>query len=128
MQKKYNVDAIMIGRASYGNPWIFNQIKQLYSNPHLSYSSPTFAERVDVCREHLIETIKLKGEKYGVLLMRKHYSNYFRGMPEFKNFRLKLVTLNCFNEINFVLDEIRKTYSNYTEEIPKYNIQISNKF
>jgi tRNA-dihydrouridine synthase B len=110
MQKKYNVDGIMIGRASYGNPWIFQQIKQLYNNSDQSYSLPTFAERVEVCHRHLQETIKLKGEKTGILLMRKHYGNYFKGTPEFKNFRLKLVTLNSFEEVYEVLNEILRIY------------------
>lgn len=105
MQKKYNVDAIMIGRAALGNPWIFRQIKHFYKTSELLLP-PSLSERVEVCRMHLQETIKLKGERTGILVMRKHYSNYFKGIPDFKSYRLNLLTLNSYKEVNDVLHEI----------------------
>jgi tRNA-dihydrouridine synthase B len=104
-QKKYNVDAVMIGRIAIGNPWIFKQIQHYYeSGEHLAL--PSISERVEVCRMHLLETIKLRGERSGIFMMRKHYSNYFQGIPDFKAYRLKLVTLESYKEISDVLFEI----------------------
>lgn len=105
MQKRYNVDAVMIGRAALGNPWIFRQIKHFYQTNELQ-PLPSVKERVEVCRMHLLETIKLKGERTGLLIMRKHYSNYFKAIPDFKTYRLKLLTLNSYKEVNDVLHEI----------------------
>lgn len=105
MQKRYNVDAVMIGRAAIGNPWIFKQIKHYYRHSEL-LPTPSVKERVEVCRNHLAETVKLKGEYVGTLVMRKHYGSYFSGIPDFREYRRKLVTLESFVELNDVLDEI----------------------
>jgi len=102
---EYEVDGIMIGRASIGYPWIFREIKHFFrTGEHLN--GPTIQERVDVCRTHFQKSIEWKGEKTGIFEMRRHYANYFKGIPDFKTYRMKLVSLDQVNEINEVLDEI----------------------
>ncbi len=108
-KKKYKVDGIMIGRAAVGNPWIFRQINTLY-NTALPEELPTVKERIEICKKHLIASIELYGERAGILIMRKHYSGYFRGIPDFKKFRLKLVTTDNYKELFSVLDEIESCY------------------
>lgn len=101
----YGVDGIMIGRAAIGYPWIFNEIKHfIRTGEHLP--RPTMANRVEVCRTHLQKSVEWKGEKLGILEMRNHYANYFKGVPHFKETRTKLVMTPTFNEISDVLDEI----------------------
>jgi tRNA-dihydrouridine synthase B len=110
MQNRYGVDGVMIGRASIGYPWIFNEIKHfLQTGTHLS--APTIADRIKVCRTHLDASIEWKGDVLGILEMRRHYTNYFRGIPHFKEFRMKLVTLNQYDEIRTVLEEIEEKLS-----------------
>lgn len=113
LRNRYGVDGIMIGRASIGYPWIFNEIKHfLKYDEHLP--KPSMAERVNVCRRHLDFSVRWKGEKLGILEMRRHYSNYFKGMDHFKEYRTELVTLFDLQQIYAVLDEIEEKYS----EIP----------
>jgi len=100
-KKRYNIDGIMIGRASIGYPWIFNEIKH-YINTGDHLEKPTIHDRVDACREHLEMSIKWKGEVLGIAEMKRHYTNYFKGIAHFKEHRMKLVT-------SFDLDEIRET-------------------
>ena len=102
---KYNVDGVMIGRAAIGNPWIFNEVKYFLKTGS-SLSKPDMKERVEVCKTHLIKSVEWKGEKLGILEMRNHYANYFKGIPNFKDTRVKLVTLDTLSEIIEVLDEI----------------------
>lgn len=105
MKNKYGVDGIMIGRASIGYPWIFKEIKHfLQTGKHLP--PPKLFERVEAAKKHLLDSVKWKGEKQGVLEMRKHYGNYFRGIPDFKNHRIKLVSFNSVNELLSTLEEI----------------------
>lgn len=107
--KEYEVDGIMIGRASIGYPWIFREIHHYYrTGEHLT--PPTIAERVGACRTHLEKSIQWKGEKTGIFEMRRHYANYFKGIDHSKEYRMKLVTLNTFSEINCVLDEIGEMF------------------
>jgi tRNA-dihydrouridine synthase len=95
----------MIGRAAIGYPWIFNEVKHFFkTGEHLP--KPTIVNRVEVCRTHLTKSVEWKGEKMGVLEMRNHYANYFRGVPHFKETRTKLVTLNSFAEVNEVLESV----------------------
>jgi tRNA-dihydrouridine synthase B len=109
-RRQYGVDGIMIGRAAIGYPWIFNQIKHfMATGTHLPL--PTLENRVEVCRTHLLRSVEWKGEKLGVLEMRNHYANYFRGIPDFKETRTKLVTLNRLEEILPVLDAICGMYA-----------------
>ena len=101
----------MIGRASIGNPWIFRDIKTYFDFKNGISSlekteQPSIAERVDVCRTHLVKSIEWKGDRAGIFEMRKHYSNYFKGMDHFRESRMRLVTANTFDEINSVLEEI----------------------
>lgn len=105
MRNTYGVDGVMIGRASIGYPWIFNEIKHyLKTRQHLAL--PTMQDRVNVCRMHLNESIKWKGERTGIVEMRRHYTNYFKGIPHFKEWRMRLVTNESVAEINQILDEI----------------------
>lgn len=106
---QYGVDGIMIGRASIGNPWIFREIKSfLHTGDKLP--GPTLAERIDVVKKHLAFSVKWKGDRTGILEMRRHYANYFRGFPEFKPFRMKLVEAMEFATIMDVLDEIKEHF------------------
>ncbi len=106
---KYGVDGIMIGRAAIGNPWIFNQVKYFIKNGDL-LPSPEIKERVNICKEHLITSVKNKGEKRTIFEMRKHYGNYFKGYHNFKNYRIKLTTSKNLDEIIEVLDSLLKIY------------------
>jgi tRNA-dihydrouridine synthase B len=102
-KNKYGIDGIMIGRAAIGYPWIFNEIKHFFeTGEHLP--KPTMANRVEVCKTHLLKSVEWKGEVLGLLEMRNHYANYFKGIPNFKDTRIKLVTLNKTNELLEVLD------------------------
>ncbi len=104
-KNRYGVDGIMIGRAAIGYPWIFNEIKHfMKTGDHLP--RPVIANRVEVCRTHLQKSVEWKGEKLGVLEMRNHYANYFKGIPHFKEIRTRLVSLNTFQELNLVLNEV----------------------
>ncbi len=108
-RNKYGIDGIMIGRAAIGYPWIFNEIKHFFkTGNHLS--APTIEQRIEVCRQHLNHSIQWKGEIVGIFEMRRHYSHYFRGLENFKEYRTKLVTLKTKEELNEVLDEITKQY------------------
>jgi tRNA-dihydrouridine synthase B len=102
---EYGVDGMMIGRAAIGYPWIFREIKHFFkTGEHLD--KPTFAERIDACRTHLVKSIEWKGPKTGVFEMRRHYSNYFKGIDNFKEYRMKLVTAGTFEELEDILHEI----------------------
>ncbi|HTH82609.1 MAG TPA: tRNA dihydrouridine synthase DusB [Mucilaginibacter sp.] len=102
---EYGVDGMMIGRAAIGYPWIFREIKHYFkTGEHLD--KPTFAERIDACRTHLIKSIEWKGPKTGVFEMRRHYSNYFKGIENFKEYRMKLVTAGTFEELEDLLNEL----------------------
>lgn len=106
---EYEVDGIMIGRAAIGYPWIFREVRHFFeTGQHLS--GPTIEERVEVCLTHLQKSIEWKGEKTGIFEMRRHYSNYFKGMANFKEYRTKLVTLDKVNDIYAVLDEVKEHY------------------
>lgn len=109
---KYGVDGLMIGRATYGNPWIFRDIKH-YLKTGKILPRPNIKERIDVCKTHLQRSIEWKGERTGLLEMRKHYGDYFKGYPNFKPFRLNLVTLESPEELFNELDLIGKEYTDY---------------
>lgn len=102
MYNRYGVDAIMIGRAAIGNPWIFNEIKSFINNGTVK-SSPDLAERIRVSLVHLKLAIQKKGEHKGIIEMRKHYAGYFRGLPHFKKIRLEMLTRKSFSEIEEIL-------------------------
>jgi len=113
----------MIGRAAIGYPWIFNEIKHfMATGEHLP--SPTVEDRVAVCRKHLRKSVEWKNPVVGINEMRRHYTNYLKGLPNIKEFRQKLVTLTTEEEINAVLDDVVTTYSGY--EINRTPIQLIN--
>ena len=99
----------MIGRAAIGYPWIFREIKHYFATGEL-LSPPTIADRVAAARNHLIWSVEWKGERQGVLEMRRHYANYFKGLPNFKEHRQRLVTLDSAAEIVTALEEIVAKY------------------
>ena len=108
-RQKYGVDGIMIGRGSIGNPWIFNQIKHYFATgEHLP--PPTVADRVEAARQHLNHSLEWKGLRLGVVEMRRHYANYFRGLPHFKEHRLTLVTEDDPTVLHATLDNVAATY------------------
>jgi tRNA-dihydrouridine synthase B len=86
MKNRYGVDGVMIGRASIGYPWIFREIKQYFKTGEI-IAPPTLEERISVCRTHLVKSVEWKGERLGILEMRKHYGSYFKGMDNFKDFQ-----------------------------------------
>ncbi len=102
---EYEVDGIMIGRAAIGYPWIFREIRHFFDTGEY-LPGPTIAERVAVCRTHLEKSIVWKGERTGIFEMRRHYANYFKGIPNFKEYRMRLVSLDQINDILEVLEEI----------------------
>ena len=115
MKNTFGVDGVMIGRASIGYPWIFNEIKHfMRSGEHLM--PPTIADRVQVCRTHLDASIEWKGPVLGIIEMRRNYTNYFKGIPHFKEYRMQLVTLKTHEEVSSVLDEIEQVLG--TNQLP----------
>ena len=103
--KEYEVDGVMIGRAAIGNPWIFREIKHYYQTGEF-LAPPTLAERVATCHTHLLKSIEWKGEKTGIFEMRRHYTNYFRGLDNSREFRSRLVNSPMLSELEEVLEEI----------------------
>lgn len=108
---KYGVDGIMIGRAAIGNPWIFNQIKSFINNGKF-IPKPNLDERIKVVKKHLEFSIKWKGEKLGLIEMRRHYTNYFRAIENFKEYRMKLILSESLDYSLSVLDEISRVFNN----------------
>ncbi|MDD3876761.1 MAG: tRNA dihydrouridine synthase DusB [Bacteroidales bacterium] len=116
MKNKFGIDGLMIGRATIGNPFIFNQIKNFMNKGILIKEQP-LKIRVEACKELLLNTIITHGERKGILLLRKHYTNFFKGINNFKPTRMKLVTSTSVNEIIDLLDEIEKKFnSSYLTE------------
>lgn len=108
-KNRYGVDGILIGRAAIGNPFIFKQTKNLLENK--PKFEPSIEERVKVCLENFQGLIQIRGEKNAINEMRKFYSGYFRGIQNFKPFRLRLVTSNDINEIEDIFNQIIKEYN-----------------
>lgn len=108
-KEKYGVDGLMIGRAAIGYPWIFNEIKHFMATGKF-LDAPDMEERVKVARKHLDFSVEWKGEKLGVLEMRRHYTNYFRGIPHFKPYRSALVTTDDYSEVNEILEDISRVF------------------
>ena len=106
---EYEIDGIMIGRASIGYPWIFREVKHFFKTGEI-LPGPSLAERVEVCRTHLEKSIAWKGPKTGVFEMRRHYANYFKGIPNFKDYRMKLVSADTFDSIQEILQEIKDKF------------------
>jgi tRNA-dihydrouridine synthase B len=109
-KNRYGVDGIMIGRAAIGYPWIFNEIKHyMATGEHLD--PPTLAARVEIAKRHLAFSIEWKGEKVGIFEMRRHYTNYFKNIPNFKSFRTRLVETESPIEAFGILDEISENFT-----------------
>jgi tRNA-dihydrouridine synthase B len=109
-KNRYGVDGIMIGRATIGYPWFFRELKHFFASGEI-LAPPTMEERVAVCLRHLEFSVKWKGQGLGIVEMRRHYANYFRNIPDFKPFRMKLVTSHDYGEILSTLDEIKTSFS-----------------
>jgi tRNA-dihydrouridine synthase len=109
-RNRYGVDGIMIGRASIGYPWIFRDIKAYFKTGEVP-PPPTIEERVDVTKKHLLRSVEWKGQKLGVLEMRRHYTNYFKGLPFIKEYRSKLVTEENPSVLFEILDQIAEVYA-----------------
>ena len=112
MRNSYGLDGAMIGRASIGNPWFFKQVKHYFNTgEHLPPIS--LAERVEAARRHLQMSIDWKGETLGVFETRRHYTNYFKGIPHFKDYRTKMVTSDDSKDVFAVFDEVLEQFSDY---------------
>lgn len=112
MRDSYGLDGAMIGRASIGNPWFFKQVKHYFeTKTHLA--PITLQERVEAARSHLQMAIDWKGEKLGVFETRRHYTNYFKGIPNFKNYRMKMVTSDDATDVFAAFDEVLNAFSNF---------------
>jgi nifR3 family TIM-barrel protein len=109
VKNKYGVDGVMIGRASIGYPWIFNEIKHYMATGEY-LAEPTIQDRIIAARRHLEMSVKWKGETLGVLEMRRHYGNYFKGISHFKEHRMKLVTQDDAADVFAALDEIQSIF------------------
>lgn len=116
-RERYGVDGIMIGRASIGNPWIFREMKH-YMATGEHHLPPSLSERVDAARRHLLRSVEWKGPKLGVLEMRRHYTNYFKGMEGVKTFRSRLVTEDDLPILLGILEEIESHYSSAEFSVP----------
>ena len=113
-KNKYGVDGIMIGRSAIGNPWIFNEIKTyIKENKHIK--KPSLNDRIETVKKHLDFSIQWKGERLGLVEMRRHYTNYFRGMDNFKKHRMKLILSESKNFTLEALNEISNIYSKNKE-------------
>jgi tRNA-dihydrouridine synthase B len=115
MFNRYGVDAIMIGRATYGRPWIFKEVKH-YLQTGEKMKPFTVEEKVAIAKEHLLKSIEFKGERRGILELRRHLTSYFKGLPNFKELRLKLVTSNCPNELTDLLTIVADRYAGFTQD------------
>ncbi|WP_194851573.1 tRNA dihydrouridine synthase DusB [Nonlabens antarcticus] len=113
MRDKYGLDGAMIGRASIGYPWFFREVKHFFkTGEHLA--PPTMQERVEVARRHLEMAIAWKGEKLGVFETRRHYTNYFKGIPDFKEHRMKMVTSDDSAAVFAAFEEVLENFADYS--------------
>lgn len=109
MKDKFGVDGVMIGRASIGYPWIFNEVKH-FAKTGTHLAPPTIADRVHVCKTHLLKSVEWKGEKLGIVEMRRHYTNYFRGLDHFKETRMILVTSDSLPQLIDTIEGVAPRY------------------
>ena len=127
MFDRYGVDAIMVGRATYGRPWIFKEIKHYLQTGELMLP-PSVPERVEIAKRHLKKSVEIKGDRTGILEMRRHLSSYFNGLPNFKETRMKLVTLNDVEELFAVLNSITERWGDNTDILKEpYNSPLNGK-
>ncbi|GAB4509260.1 MAG: tRNA dihydrouridine synthase DusB [Allomuricauda sp.] len=112
MRDEFGLDGAMIGRASIGYPWFFNEVKHYFkTGEHLA--PPSMQERVDAARRHLQMAIDWKGEKLGVFETRRHYTNYFKGIPHFKEYRMKMVTSDDAADVFAAFDEVEEKFGDF---------------
>ncbi|NDE09302.1 MAG: tRNA dihydrouridine synthase DusB [Chitinophagia bacterium] len=114
-KNRYGVDGIMIGRAAIGYPWIFDEIKHFLKTGEM-LPPPSIEDRIQVCKKHLHKSFEWKGPIVGIFEMRRHYTNYLKGLPGIKDYRLQLVTLKTVEEIDAILDEIGVKYAGFQFE------------
>ena len=112
MFERYGVDGVMIGRATYGRPWIFREVKHYLATGEL-LPQPTVVERVAIAKEHLRKSLEAKGDRVGILELRRHLTNYFKGLPDFKQTRLQLGTLYDPDEIDRTLDYVAERWGDF---------------
>jgi tRNA-dihydrouridine synthase len=111
-KNRFGVDGIMIGRAAIGHPWVFREIKHfLNTGEHLA--GPSFEERVDACKTHLQKSVEWKSEIQAINEMKRHYANYFKGLPDFKEYRMRLVSLENVDDISSVLSEVEEKFEDF---------------
>ncbi|MCG8183854.1 tRNA dihydrouridine synthase DusB [Tenacibaculum piscium] len=111
MRDVYGLDGCMIGRASIGYPWFFNEIKHFFKTGEY-LAKPTIAQRVEMARRHLQMAIDWKGDVLGVFETRRHYTNYFKGIPHFKEYRMKMVTSDAAEDVFKAFDEVEAKFGN----------------
>lgn len=109
-KNKYGVDGVMIGRAAIGYPWIFREIKHFMKTGEM-LPPPTLEERLHACKKHFFGSIEWKGERLGILEMRRHYANYLKGLPNIKEYRTQLVTAEEVSDIENIFNAIFEHYS-----------------
>jgi tRNA-dihydrouridine synthase len=115
MYTKYGVDGIMIGRATVGRPWIFREIRHYLSTGEI-LPEPTVSEKADIALMHLSKSLEFKEGNRAIFEMRRHLSNYFRGIPHFKETRLRLLTTLDVEEIRSIIEEIRVRWGDFRSE------------
>lgn len=116
-KNKYGIDGIMIGRAAIGYPWIFREIKHFMETGEI-LPLPSIEERVEVCRTHLRKSIEWKGDIVGIFEMRRHYTNYLKGLPHIKDYRTRLVTVKTKEEVEGILEEVKIAFAGMVPERP----------
>lgn len=116
-KNKYGIDGIMIGRAAIGYPWIFREIKHYFQTGEI-LPLPSIEERVEVCRTHLRKSIEWKGDIVGIFEMRRHYTNYLKGLPHIKDYRARLVTVKTKEEVEGILEEVKIAFAGMVPERP----------
>jgi tRNA-dihydrouridine synthase B len=109
-KNRYGVDGVMIGRAAIGYPWIFREIKHFLQTGNM-LPLPSIEERVEICRIHAHKSVEWKGEVLGILEMRRHYSNYLKGLSHVKEYRTRLVTVKTLQEVDDILNEVKEKFS-----------------
>lgn len=103
-KNRYGVDGLMIGRAAIGYPWFFREVKHYFATGEI-LPPPTIEERIETCLKHAVKSVEWKGEKLGILEMRRHYSTYFKGLKNAKEYRMQLVNASSFEEVKSILAE-----------------------
>lgn len=109
-RNRYGTDGVMIGRAAIGYPWIFKEIKHYFKTGE-KLPPPTLSERIRVCKKHLMFSLEWKGDRKGIFEMRRHYTNYFRGIPHFKEYRKQLVEAMTESEVIDILGVIEERFA-----------------